>query len=289
MAFNKSQKNYKYFNRNAIISRGQLFHLPMPYQVSGDIRLCHVKDTFTIFGILISELLQHGLLVGRSGAGKTNVLRIIQLELYRLGIPFLAFDLAKYNTRYLKQYIPELVILRWDKEFYMNVFEPPEGVSVKEWLLTFCEVTSEVFGLFAASKSLLIELVESLYKKFDSENTHNFPTLSDFSNALIQKRIKTKSRIDIDYIDRVKNKFTAINITLGPSLNVKSGIPIKELLQCPVCFELVGINSSEIQTWIVTLIMAWIALYRSRQSGLGELKHVIFYDEAAKAFGKNIQ
>jgi hypothetical protein len=286
MSSNNSQKKYKYFDRNAILNRGHLFSIPLPTQVAGDIRLGYIQDTFTIFCILFSELVQHLLLLGRSGAGKTNVLRIIQLELFRLGIPFLCFDLAKYNTRYLKKYIPELIIIRWNKEFFMNVFEPPPGISVKEWLLTFCEVTSEAFGLFAASKSLLIELVESLYVKFDSENTHQFPSLKNFMNALTQRRINTKSRIDIDYVDRVKNKFTAIDITLGPVLNVKSGIPLEELLKKPVCLELVGVNSAEIQTWIVTLIMAWISLYRSKQAGLGELKSAIFYDEAAKAFGK---
>ena len=67
---------------------------------------------------------------------------------------------------------------------------------------------------------------------------------------------------------------------------MEEGIPIDELLNHPVCIEFVEINSSEIQTWIVSLIMAWIASYRDIDTDFGKLGHVIFYDEAAQAFGK---
>jgi len=264
-----------------------LFQRPFHHQVAGDIRMGYSNSAQTLIGISPDELVQHLLLVGRSGAGKTNVLRILQTELSRLGIPFLAFDLAKHNTRHLKKCIPNLKIIRWDKEFYFNPLNPPPNVKLIEWLLTFCEVTSEVFGLMAASKSLLIDAVDYLYRANDTENTKNFPTIHDLNRILDARRKTTRSRIDLDYIDRIKNKTKALCITFNKSIDVKQGIPIDEIIKQPVCIEFVGINSFEIQTWIITLLMSWIASFQKTQGNSGILKHVIFYDEASHAYSRD--
>ena len=48
-----------------------------------------------------------------------------------------------------------------------------------------------------------------------------------------------------------------------------------------------GIKSSEIQMWIMSLILAWITSYRETQEmQFGKLRHVFFFDEAAKVLGK---
>ena len=274
---------YKYFQKESL--RG-LFERPLPCQVSGEMRLCYIKNTQTVFGINSDELVQHMCIVGRSGSGKTATLRIIQLELARLKIPFLAFDLAKYNTRHIKQYIPNLHILRWDKEFYFNPLKPPPGVKLIEWMLTFCEVTCEVWGLFAASKSLLIDTLDYLYKARDTINTNSFPTIHDLNRVLNARRTKTKSRVEIDYVDRIRNKTKTLCKEIKKMLDVEDGTSLEKIINEPVCIELVGINSSELQTWIVSLLMAWIASYKTNQHNCGELNHVIIYDEASSAFSK---
>ncbi len=283
----ESKLKYRHFQPE--LYRGpkeNLFVRPFAHQVKGDLRIGYVNGMSHVFGLTLDEFSRPTLIVGITGSGKTTIMRNIQIELYRLTIPFLVFELSKFGSRYIKHYIPKLVILRWNNEFFFNPLKPPPGVRLKEWMLTFCEVTSEIFGLLAASKSQLIDLVQSLYKKFDSENKGIHPTIHDLHRALDVKRKSTRSRVDIDYIDRVKNKINAICITLGDVLDVEEGIPIDELLKYPVSIELVGINSSEIQAWIASLIMAWIASYRTANAHFGELRHAIFYDEAAHAFGK---
>ena len=127
-------------------------------------------------------------------------------------------------------------------------------------------------------------------KNSTPESSKKYPTIYDLHNALKQRRKEAKSkfqRVELDYIDRIKNKTLAISLTLGPQLNVEKGIPLEKLLEHYVCIELVGINSSEIQTWLVSLIMAWISSYRTANFSSSKLKHVILYDEAAHAFGKS--
>ena len=280
--------SYQYLQ--ALISESiQIFQKPFPHQIAGEIRLGYVSNTRTVMGITKEELNQHMLITGRSGAGKTNIMRIIQTELLRIGIPFLSFDLCKYNTRYLILQVNGITIIRCDNEhgeFFYNPLKPPPGVRADEWMLIFCEVTAESFGLLAASKSLLIDLVKELYTKFDVHKTGVYPTIHDLNQLLEEKRKKIKYGVEVDYIDRIRNKIKAICITLDSVLNVQEGIPIEELLNHPVCLELVGIGSSEIQTWLCSLIIAYISCYRIAQVHLGELRHVIFYDEAAHSFGK---
>ena len=280
-------RGYRYFNRETFISRGQALRAPRQDEVNGEVRL-GIANRNVIFGINKKELLQHMLIIGRSGAGKTTIMRLLAMELHRLHIPFLAFDLVKNSMRYLKHEIPNLVILRWGREFSFNPFKPPPKVKLIAWLLTVCEVTSEIFGFRAASKSFLINKIKFLYDKFDSENSGCFPTIDDLFDlleALAQdKKSKSASK---DYIYRIQNKIYSIKVAMGDSLSVQHGIPIEELLKHPACIELVGVNSSEAQTWIVSLIMAWIASYRTANAHLGNtLRHVFFYDEAAEAFGK---
>ena len=99
---NSDQYEYKYFQPLTFQGQNlQLFPRPFQHQVSGDIRLCYIVPGNIIMGLSKGEINQHVLITGRSGSGKTNVMRVMQNELMHLGLPFMAFDLAKYNTRYL--------------------------------------------------------------------------------------------------------------------------------------------------------------------------------------------
>lgn len=146
---NKAVSQYRYFKRpvphGPQNSGDQTFKNPRSHQIKGDIRLGYVKNSKMVFGILKREIVRHLLICGSSGSGKSNFLRVMQIELNRLGIPFLVFDTAKLGSRFLKHHMDDLLILRWDKEFFLNPLQPPQGVKKKEWLMVFSEITTEVF------------------------------------------------------------------------------------------------------------------------------------------------
>ncbi len=289
---NKAVSPYRYFKRpsrhDSQNSRGQVFETPREYQVKGDIRLGYIQNSKMIFGILLKELVKHLLICGSSGAGKSNFLRVMQIELNRLGIPFLIFDTAKLGSRFLKHHMKDLIILRWDKEFFFNPLQPPSGVKLKEWLMVFSEITTEIFGLRTASKLFLTEFVQNrLFQNQETSESSGFPTMHDL-NRKLEKRLKEKIPInERGYINGIHSKIKAVCITLEEMINVHEGIPIEDILKYPVCIELVGIKSSEIQYWIISLIMAAIASYREAQPmSFGSLRHVFFLDEAAHIVGK---
>jgi hypothetical protein len=286
------QNQYRYFKRPSLTdssgSRSSIFHEPGESQVSGDIRLGYIADTEMVFGIFKKELVQHLLLIGRSGSGKTNVIRILQIELHRIGIPFMTFDIAKYGSRFLKHYMQDLIILRWNKEFVFNPLMHPPCVSLKEWLLVFTEISTDLFGLRTASKMFLLEFIMNrLFQHYESGKIETCPTMHDLKFEL-GKRLGEKIPVnERGYINSINSKIQSICVTLDSMLNVHVGIPIDKLLEYPVCIELVGIKSTEIQVWIISLVLAWIAAYReARQMSFGSLKHVLIFDEAAKLVGR---
>jgi hypothetical protein len=282
------QYQYRHFNREAFLTRSQVLRKPLQHEVDGELRLGFVNKN-VVFCINSKEITQHMLIIGRSGAGKTTILRLLAYELKRLNIPFLAFDLSKYGLRNLKSEIPAIVILRSDKEFFFNFLKPPPGVKLKEWMLTVCEVLSEIYGLKTASKIFLMKVMSDLYFiEFNSEKTGRYPTLNDlyikFDNLLNDKKTKAAYK---DYVARIYNKLYSMKLALGDTVYVEHGIPLEEILKYPACIEMVSVNSSEVRMCIVSMIMAWISSYRQANAQFGaKLRGVFFFDEAASVFGK---
>ena len=181
-----------------------------------------------------------------------------------------------------------LIILRWDKDFFFNIFQPPPGVSRKEWNMASMEITTDLLGLRTASKMYLTKFTESrLFQNHKFKESGVYPTFHDLDRELekrLAEKIPTNER---GYINGIKGKIETICMVLGEMINVREGIPIEELLKYPVCIELVGIKLSEIQIWIISLILAWITCYReANKMSFGELNHILIFDEAAKLVGK---
>ena len=72
---------YKYFQRESVQNSCSLFQKPFLHQVAGEIMLGYLFGTRTIFSVFKDELVQHMCIMGRSGAGKTNIMRIILIVL----------------------------------------------------------------------------------------------------------------------------------------------------------------------------------------------------------------
>lgn len=98
---------YRFHEPVSLFNNQQIFRRPLPHQVAGEIRLAYLSDGRTVVGLNREELNQNILLIGRAGSGKTNAIRILQLELLRADIPFLAFELTKNNTRHLMKVCDE--------------------------------------------------------------------------------------------------------------------------------------------------------------------------------------
>jgi hypothetical protein len=152
----------------------------------------------------------------------------------------------------------------------------------------FTEISTDIFGLRTASKMFLLEfIINRLFQSYEPGASETYPTMHDLNRELEQRVAEKIPVNERAYINGINSKVKSICVALEDMIDVHSGIPIEKLLEYPVCIELVGIKSSEIQVWIMSLIFAWIAAYReARQMSFGSLKHVLIFDEAAKLVGK---
>lgn len=79
---------------------GLPFTQPAGDSVDGAIRIGRVKQEGVPFGLDLDELTEHVLIVGRAGSGKTTVIYLMMIQLFRMGVPFWAFD-VKQDYRHL--------------------------------------------------------------------------------------------------------------------------------------------------------------------------------------------
>jgi len=128
---------------------------------------------------------------------------------------------------------------------------------------------------------------KQLFQNYVPGKPETYPTIHDLNRELGKRLNEKIPRNDREYINGIKSKVNTVCMMLEGMMNVHEGIPIDELLKYPVCIELVGIKSSEIQVWIVSLILSWITSYRETgEMSFGGLEHVFIFDEAAKLVGK---
>jgi hypothetical protein len=170
-----------------------LSHKAFPKLVSGDPFYPHpaqeeIHGDFIFgsgansFGLNESELLQHLLVVGRSGSGKTNCSFIIIKEFLKKGKPFLVFD-WKRNYRDLLLDEGDILVFTVGRNvcpFWFNPLIPPKGTAPTVWLKKLIEVMAHAYFLGEGVAFLLQKAIDQVYKEHGVyEGSDKYPTLAD--------------------------------------------------------------------------------------------------------------
>lgn len=236
--------------------------LPYPFRedIEGPIPLGIVPETMDVFGLFPEELNQHLLFGGRSGSGKTNANRIIFTQLYPL-IPCWFIDFKK-DYRHFLQHVKHILVIRWSK-FRSNPLRPPPGTDPIKWLQTFADIFCMSFALLAASKALMIEILEELYVRYGVfQGSDIYPTMFELHEMLDRRSKKKGLPWDVKgYIARSMNKTTACIKIMKETFDCDDGFPLHELIDKNVVFELDGLMD-ELQTFMVNYLLAWVFIYR---------------------------
>ena len=247
---------------------------PRENEVAGDITLGRIVPGNVTLGLLDEELTMHTLIVGRTGAGKTNlVYHILQQLIPRY--PVLIFDF-KRDYRHLIRMFPSLVVVS-PRELRINPLRPPEGVEIDRWLEVVGEMFSEPFGLLTGSKNYMIATVSELWKW-----KRSIPTLADLE--LFMKRRGRHGRVTTEYHERILTRLVALNRVFGEALDCEKGFEEK-LLNTSVVIELDGIEE-EMRSFVVQSIMLWLFHHMMASGRRGKLRHITVLDEAASVFNR---
>jgi energy-coupling factor transporter ATP-binding protein EcfA2 len=266
------------FSYQVFLSKKPLLECPSREEAFGEIKLGKVMNgdkTLWDFGLKIEETLQHCLITGRSGCGKTTLIVQIIKELLRENIPFLVFD-YKLDYRALVRIYPQMLVLNWN-DLKVNPLEPPPGVSFQEWKQQFINIFGHVEGIWHGSTQYLLEAIDKAY----AENKR-IPTIEE----VYQKIVETNetSRKMQEYASVVETRLYGLLSKLGLTINNKQTlIGMEKLLEMPVVLELYGLGRDE-STLITLFFFYWIYAYRRAKGMRGKLLHVLIIDEAKRIF-----
>jgi len=234
-------------------------------------------------GLTAEELNQHVLIIGRSGAGKTNLI-FFMLQSLMESVPVWVFDFKK-DYRYLLHSHGNVLVIDW-KDLRFNPLRPPHNVNPKEWLQVFTNTFCEALGLMYGSKTLFREMVDSLYREHGVySGADKYPSFTELQRALSTVDLKYwKARVRAEYLQRCLGRVDDCITILGDVLDCRRGFPIEQMLDANVVFELHGLADSELQNLLMIQLLSYVFMYRIANDHRGALRHVMVFDEGKRVF-----
>ena len=263
-----------------------LLSLPPEKKAKGAINLGTIlydKEKWPL-GISTNELMQNMAVLGRSGAGKTNVTFHILAQLIERKIPFVFLDWKRTVRHLIPNFKDKLNIYtpgRSLSRFPFNPFVVPPGIESNVYVNQVVDVMSEAFNLGEGSRSILRKAIATLYQQ---ENLCPTPKEIIFEVEKMPEK------------DRMRGwKITAMRAIESlefSDISSKDRISqeqlTSQLLHQNTVIELDAL-SQESKKFLVPLLCLWLYYVRLKSPDREQLKLVIFIEEAHHVLHKRAQ
>ncbi len=240
------------------------------------------KDLYE-FALREDEWIQHVAVLGRSGAGKTNVGFLILKELKKKNKPFLVFD-WKRNYRDLLS-LPKFkdvevyTIGRNITPFTFNPLIPPQGTNPKTWLKKLNEVIAHSYCLGNGVLFLLQQAVDAVYGDagvYDG-TVEKWP---NFKNVLAKARnMDTRGR-ESGWLSSTLRALSSLCFgDMDKLLNSNNNKSLEHILDKSVILELDALTQSD-KVFFVQALLLWIHHKRMSEEKREDFKHAILLEES---------
>ena len=245
------------------------------------------------FGLREHEWPQHLLVVGRSGAGKTNVGYLLVGNLLRRGKPFLVLD---YRRNYAPlRNRPEGQKLRClsvgapgRQSLAFNPLEPPPHLSSQHREAYLRDLIAVLCTTYLPGNHLLSTRgVEYLLLQTLAEKSPERAETLSFK--ALRRRIAAYSPRSREAEWKVTAESMLLKLTTGPLgqvLNGHGGVRLPELLDQAVILELDGLGSPTDQAALGQMLFLWLYYYRLTEGKATAFKHALIVEEAHHLFLK---
>ena len=232
---------------------------------------------------------QHLLVIGRSGAGKTNVGCVLVWNLLRAGKPFVVLDWRRNYRGFLDR--PEgkdalLFTLGEDESLSFNPLDPPSNLSPSQCEAYLRDLVSVVCTTYLPGHHLLstrgVEYL--LLKALDALTSGNGkpPTFNDVRHYIEAQ--KTTSR-EADWKASAAN--VLFRLTTGPVGRLVNGagrFAVSDIMHKPVILELDRLGSESDRALFANTFLLWLYYHRLAEGKSPSFKHAIIVEEAHNVF-----
>jgi hypothetical protein len=263
-----------------------LLSLPPEKTAQGPIHLGTIlydKEKWPL-GLTYGELIQNMAILGRSGAGKTNVTLHILKQLVDRKIPFVFMDWKRTVRHLIPQFNNKIRIYtpgRSLSRFPFNPFVVPPGIESNVYINQVVDVMSQAFSLGDGSRSVLRKAIASVYSR-----GQHCPTAGDIIAEL--EKVPDKGRLG-------GWKITALRAVESLEFaDLSSNDPISQhqlaetMLHENTVIELDAL-AQESKKFLVPMLALWLYYVRLKAPDREKLKLVIFIEEAHHVLHKRAQ
>lgn len=257
------------------------------HHLDGSIRLGMMPHFGFPYGIEPEMLVKHLLILGMIGGGKTTVIKNLLQQILQLDAP------PKLMILERKQEFTELLNLSSDMHVLdadtlaFNPLRPPPGIDLNKWLGVYTEVMINTLDIREASAGFIVEHVLRLVQQ--QENEGRFPTLQDLLASIFQQKCPATSK-NGNYKDTVLNRLDILASQLPAMFSSENQLDMGKLMNNHCLILLHEITHSNVQNFLMSLLMAQAFLYRKLTAGLQtSLTNLVVFDEASGLFRRKAE
>jgi len=244
-----------------------------------------------VFGLRESDMPQHLLILGRSGAGKSNVGYLLVYNLLRAGKPFIILDWRGNYRHFLNR--PEgksiyLFSLVEEESLSFNPLEAPPNLTENQREAYLRDVISVICTTYLPGHHLLsthgveyffMKAVELLYA--DGGKPLNFNDIKHYVEGY-----KAYSREKDWKVSAVNVLFKLTSGPIGRVMNDSCATNLASVLNKPVILDLKSLGSQTDRSMFTQTFLLWLYYYRLAE-GKSSFKHSIIVEEAHNLFLRN--
>ena len=242
----------------------------------------------------IQSLLEHVLIAGAPGRGKTTTSMGILDRLYQKHIPFCVLEANKKEYWKLAEALPDLKVYSAGNTGYplqTNLLEPEDGLLIGNHLDDLVQIFSGAFEMEPATRLALAGLLEYTFSRFGwkrymsaDRRLHDYPTVNDMLHYLptyMQQDVsdaQTKAAI----AGSVQRRLHTLNYARFCD---SRGLTGKDLCNEFVLIELDDL-SDDIKPFVTMVLMHKLRHYAAKRGETNVLKNVLLIEEAHSVFSK---
>jgi len=263
-----------------------LLSLPPESKSDGPINLGTIiydKEKWPL-GLTYGEMIQNTAILGRSGAGKTNVTFHILSQLIERNIPFVFMDWKRTARHLITNFNNKLNIYtpgRALSKFPFNPFVVPPGIESNVYINQLVDVMSQAFTLGDGSRSILRKAIASIYAQGNL-----CPTTKDIITEL--EKVSDSGRMGGWKVTAMR----ALESLEFSDITSKDQISQQQLAQKMLhentVIELDALGQ-ESKKFLIPLLCLWLYYVRLESPDREKLKLVIFVEEAHHVLHKREQ